>query len=85
MIVVGVLLSFVYPRVQRRPDPLGNGVNANTVIGGFVYGTANRLLIPLGLHHILNSVRGSSSATTNGVARRHQPLPRTATRPPAPS
>ena len=28
----------------------------NSVLGGFVYGTANRLLIPLGLHHILNSV-----------------------------
>ena len=26
----------------------------NDVIGGFVYGTLNRLLIPLGLHHILN-------------------------------
>src|SRR4029078_3646838 len=25
------------------------------VLGGFVYGTANRLLIPLGLHHILNN------------------------------
>ena len=29
---------------------------ANSIIGGFIYGTANRLLIPLGLHHILNSV-----------------------------
>jgi PTS system N-acetylglucosamine-specific IIC component len=26
------------------------------VIGGGIFGVANRLLIPLGLHHIINSV-----------------------------
>ena len=33
----------------------GHWVTDNDVAGGFVYGTLNRLLIPLGLHHILNS------------------------------
>ena len=34
---------------------LGEWVTDNAVLGGFVYGTLNRLLIPLGLHHILNN------------------------------
>ena len=50
----------------------------NAVLGGFVYGTLNRLLIPLGLHHILNnppwfifgSYTTSSGETVNGdIAR----------------
>ena len=35
---------------------MGNAVADNTVVGGGIYGTLNRLLIPLGLHHILNSI-----------------------------
>src|SRR5438128_107246 len=31
-------------------------VASNTVVGGGIYGFANRMLIPAGLHHILNSV-----------------------------
>jgi N-acetylglucosamine PTS system EIICBA or EIICB component len=31
-------------------------VDANTVVGGGIFGVVNRLLIPLGLHHIINSV-----------------------------
>jgi PTS system N-acetylglucosamine-specific IIC component len=56
MIVVGVLLSFVYPLFQSALTALGDAVNANTVIGGGIFGVVNRLLIPLGLHHIINSV-----------------------------
>ena len=51
-----MLLSLVYPAFNSGLTSLGEWVADNDVIGGFVYGTANRLLIPLGLHHILNSV-----------------------------
>ena len=56
VIVVGVLMSFLYPLFNSVLTSLAEGVNANTVIGGGIFGVANRLLIPLGLHHILNSV-----------------------------
>jgi PTS system N-acetylglucosamine-specific IIC component len=56
MMVVAVLLSLIYPLFNTGLTALGNAVNANTVVGGGVYGVANRLLVPLGLHHILNSV-----------------------------
>ena len=56
MIVVGVVMSFLYPLFNGGLTSLGEAVNANTVIGGGIFGVANRLLIPLGLHHIINSV-----------------------------
>ncbi|HEV7468323.1 MAG TPA: PTS transporter subunit EIIC [Pseudonocardia sp.] len=56
MMVVAVLLSLIYPLFNTGLTALGNAVHANTVVGGGVYGVANRLLVPLGLHHILNSV-----------------------------
>src|SRR3954471_8247471 len=56
MMVVGVLLSFVYSAFNSGLTNLGEAVDANTVVGGGIFGTVNRLLIPLGLHHIINSV-----------------------------
>jgi len=54
-IALSVLLSLVYPIFDAGLTAVGTWVTDNSVIGGFVYGTLNRLLIPLGLHHILNS------------------------------
>ncbi len=54
-IVISVLLSLVYPLFDSGLTSIGTWVTENSVVGGFVYGTLNRLLIPLGLHHILNS------------------------------
>src|SRR3954470_1849358 len=56
MMVVAVLLSLVYSWFNAGLTNLGEAVDANTVVGGGIFGTVNRLLIPLGLHHILNSV-----------------------------
>jgi len=56
MIVVGVLMSLVYSWFNTGLTNLGEAVDANTVVGGGIFGVVNRLLIPLGLHHILNSV-----------------------------
>ncbi|MEO5852029.1 MAG: PTS transporter subunit EIIC [Nocardioides sp.] len=54
-IVLSVLMSLVYPAFDAGITNLGEWVTDNAVIGGFVYGTLNRLLIPVGLHHILNN------------------------------
>lgn len=77
MLVVSVLMSFVYPAFDSGITSLGEWVTQNTVLGGFVYGTLNRLLIPLGLHHILNnppwfvfgSYEGSSGVVTGDIPR----------------
>jgi PTS system N-acetylglucosamine-specific IIC component len=56
MLVIGVLMSLVYPLFNSGLTWLGNAVADNAVVGGGIFGVANRLLIPVGLHHILNSV-----------------------------
>lgn len=55
-IVIGVVLALIYPFFNTGLTAVGNAVADNTVVGSGVYGTLNRLLIPLGLHHILNSI-----------------------------
>jgi PTS system N-acetylglucosamine-specific IIC component len=69
MLVIAVLTAFVYDAFNSGLTNLGEWVTNNDVVGGFVYGTLNRLLIPLGLHHILNNPPWFSFGTysTGGV------------------
>jgi len=53
-IIIGVLMSFIYKPFDAGLTNLSEWVTENDVVGGGVYGTLNRLLIPVGLHHILN-------------------------------
>ncbi|HSE07661.1 MAG TPA: PTS transporter subunit EIIC [Nocardioidaceae bacterium] len=53
---LGVVLAFAYPAFDRSLTALGEWLVENSILGAGVYGFANRLLIPFGLHHILNSV-----------------------------
>jgi PTS system N-acetylglucosamine-specific IIC component len=55
-IVVGVLAGYFWHYAQGTIDAFSNMIIGLNEIGTFIYGTLNRLLIPLGLHHILNSV-----------------------------
>jgi N-acetylglucosamine PTS system EIICBA or EIICB component len=55
-LVLGVLLSFAYPAFDKALLSLGEWLVQNHILGAGVYGFANRLLVPFGLHHILNSV-----------------------------
>ncbi|MDQ7047783.1 MAG: PTS transporter subunit EIIC [Sulfurovum sp.] len=55
-IAVGVLAGYFWHFAQAGIDAFSNAIIGLDEIGTFIYGTLNRLLIPLGLHHILNSV-----------------------------
>ncbi len=55
-VVVGVLAGYFWHFAQSGIDAFSNAIIGLEEIGTFIYGTLNRLLIPLGLHHILNSV-----------------------------
>ena len=76
-IVLSVAMSLVYPAFDAGITELGEWVTENSVLGGFVYGTLNRLLIPLGLHHILNnppwfvfgSYEGPNGVVTGDIPR----------------
>ncbi|QSS99595.1 PTS transporter subunit EIIC [Pontibacillus sp. ALD_SL1] len=56
MVATAFVLGFVWPPVQDGLDALGNWIlNAGTA-GVGIYGVLNRLLIPVGLHHVMNAV-----------------------------
>jgi N-acetylglucosamine PTS system EIICBA or EIICB component len=53
-LVIAVAMSFVYKYFDLGLTWAGEQVAAQPVIGGGIFGTANRLLIPVGLHQLLN-------------------------------
>ena len=55
-VVIAVIGALIYPLFDAGLSAVGEFVTGSTVLGGFVYGTANRLLVPIGLHHLLNSL-----------------------------
>lgn len=55
-VVVGTIAGYFWQYAQSGIDGFSNAIIGLNEIGTFIYGTLNRLLIPLGLHHILNSV-----------------------------
>src|SRR3954464_2009102 len=48
-------MSYFYPIFDAGLTALGEFITGAGALGAFVYGFANRMLIPLGLHHIPNS------------------------------
>jgi N-acetylglucosamine PTS system EIICBA or EIICB component len=48
-------MSYFYPIFDAGLTGLGRFIGGAGALGAFVYGFANRMLIPVGLHHILNS------------------------------
>lgn len=55
-VVIGIIFGYVWPSLQSGLDAVGNAAAASGTIGTFFFGFANRLLIPVGLHHVLNSI-----------------------------
>ncbi|MFW0108859.1 PTS transporter subunit EIIC [Rothia sp. P7181] len=66
-IVLGVLMSLLYPAFDAVLKSVGEAVYANAIIGSGIYGFLNRMLIPVGLHHILNSIVWFLIGDYNGV------------------
>lgn len=54
-LIIGVLAGFGWPLVQDFISSFGNTIATSGSTGGFIFGFLNRLLIPLGLHHVINS------------------------------
>ena len=54
-LVAGAIAGVVWPSIQGGLDALAHAVSTSGAGGQFVYGALNRALIPVGLHHVLNS------------------------------
>ena len=48
-------LSYLFPFFNSALTSFGEFIAASGALGAFVYGFANRMLIPLGLHHLVNT------------------------------
>lgn len=56
MLVLGIVFGFIWPPIQKAIYAAGEWAIGAGALGVFVYGTLNRLLIPFGLHHVINSL-----------------------------
>ncbi|GLB60077.1 N-acetylglucosamine-specific PTS transporter subunit IIBC [Cytobacillus sp. NCCP-133] len=56
MILLAAIAGFAWPPIQSAIDGLGNWIIGLGAVGSGLFGFLNRLLIPLGLHHVLNSL-----------------------------
>ncbi|MFD8492137.1 PTS transporter subunit EIIC [Amycolatopsis sp. NPDC059657] len=54
LLALGVIFGLLFKYVNNGIQSVGDAVTQNTVIGGGVYGLLNRLLIPIGLHQLIN-------------------------------
>jgi N-acetylglucosamine PTS system EIICBA or EIICB component len=68
MVILGVVFGLIYPLFDKLLTAFGNAVTANAVIGGGLYGVVNRLLIPFGLHNVINSVVWFIFGTYHGAS-----------------
>lgn len=68
MIALGVLAGYVWPVIQTGLDSFGNFVADSGSAGTFGFGLLNRLLIPFGLHHVMNSIFWFTFGTFTDVA-----------------
>ena len=51
-LLVGILMYFIWPYIQKVISMLGNLVQNTGYIGTLIYGIIERALIPFGLHHV---------------------------------
>ncbi|GAC1346501.1 MAG: N-acetylglucosamine-specific PTS transporter subunit IIBC [Ktedonobacteraceae bacterium] len=54
-LILGALFGLIWPPIQGAINALGTGIVALGPLGAGIYGLLNRLLIPVGLHHVLNT------------------------------
>lgn len=55
-IILALIFGFIWPPIQGVIDSAGQWMIGAGAAGVFVFGFLNRLLIPLGLHHVINSI-----------------------------
>lgn len=55
-VIIGIVFGYVWPFVQDGIDALAHWITNSGAFGYGVFGFLNRLLIPLGLHHIINTL-----------------------------
>jgi N-acetylglucosamine PTS system EIICBA or EIICB component len=55
-LIIGVIFGWIWPPIGTGLNNLGDLLTSHGAIGAGIYGAMNRLLLPFGLHHIINSL-----------------------------
>lgn len=56
MVIVGLLVGLIWGPIQYGLNEFGNWIVSLGALGAGLFGFFNRLLIPFGLHHVLNAI-----------------------------
>ncbi|MHA3900766.1 PTS transporter subunit EIIC, partial [Proteus mirabilis] len=56
LIIVAFILMYIWPVIYGGLVSFGESIKGMGALGAGIYAFFNRLLIPVGLHHALNSV-----------------------------
>ena len=67
--ILVVILLFLWPLLYSWIVKFGESIVGLGSFGAFIYGVANRLLIPTGLHHALNSVFWFDTIGINDIGK----------------
>jgi PTS system N-acetylglucosamine-specific IIC component len=54
-LILGAGFGLIWPSIQEGINAVGQGIVSLGAVGTGIYGFLNRLLIPIGLHHVLNT------------------------------
>ena len=68
---LGLLMFFVWPVFNVIINGFGHLLASAGAFGTFIYGFLERLLIPTGLHHILNQLSLRSEEPQRSTASRY--------------
>ncbi|MET9377210.1 PTS transporter subunit EIIC [Streptomyces sp. NPDC003035] len=70
---VGIIFGFIWPVLGTGLHNLGEWLVGSGAVGAGIFGVANRALIPVGMHHLLNSFpwfqAGSYEGKSGDIAR----------------
>ncbi len=66
-LILGAIFGLIWPPIQIGINAAGQGIVALGPVGTGIYGFLNRLLIPLGLHHVLNTYVWFQLGTYHGA------------------
>lgn len=66
-VVNGVILGVIWPYVGTWIFNLGGWMGRNQTLGAGIFGFVNRLLLPFGLHHVVNNVAWFTIGSYHGV------------------
>ena len=67
-VITGLIFGVIWPPIQNVIDIVANWMMTSGGIGEFSFGFLNRLLIPTGLHHVLNNIAWFTFGEFNGKA-----------------